>query len=162
MSVCAIRAFSVSSRAAISACSTARWRSISIDCVSRTFWMPVSVPAFSCGLRARSIDSPSALPAVGRLACGNLGVLASRLTRGRGPTDIFLAPGTRLSEDERLRHLGLLGFLAGGDLGLLDGALAVDLQRLRFAILLDARLRHGLFLQDARTLDRFTCRDLGS
>ena len=38
-------------------------RSISIDCVSRSFWMRVSVRDFSCRMRARSVDSRAAISA---------------------------------------------------------------------------------------------------
>jgi len=57
----AIRAFSTSSRAAISASSTVRWRSISRWRTSRSEAMRASLMAFSLAILAFSISSRAAI-----------------------------------------------------------------------------------------------------
>ena len=135
VSTCAMRAFSVASRAAISASSTARVRSISRRRVSSSLAMRASVNTRSCG-DARLLD---------RLARGDFGFL------DRADALDLLRPHLALRGDARgvdralVGDARLLDIFAREDFALLDGARALDVLVPRLQVGGDARLRRSRF-----------------
>ena len=131
----AMRRFSVASRTAMSACSTARVRSISRRCVSSSRGDARFGQRLLLG-DARLLD---------RLAGGDLGFLDRLEPLDLALADVALGGDARLADDAVVGDARLLDLLAGGDLrllglGLAQGALARHLGTLQRAALLDVAL----------------------
>ena len=144
VSTCAMRAFSVASRAAISASSTAR---AALDLAAARLFV---VGDAGVGQHALLRD-PRLLD---RLARGDFGLL------DRADALDLLRPHVALAGDARgvdralVGDARLLDIFAREDFALLDGAGALDVLVPRLQIGGDARLRDRVLVGDARPLDR--------
>ena len=150
ISVCAIRAFSVSSRAAISACST---RALAFDFHRLRF--PILLdPRLRQDLL---LQDAGALDRFARYDLGSLeGARALDLARRR----FLLVDDARFPQRSLLQDAGSLDLLAGGDFLSLHRLRPGNLAPADFDIRRDPRLRNAALVRYARALDSFTRGDL--
>ena len=149
--VCVMRAFSVASRATISASSTARVRSISRRRVSSSLAMRASVTTRSCRMRAFSIDSRAAISASSTVRMRSIS--RWRTSRSEAMRAVSTAA---LVGDARLFDL-----LARQKLLFFHRARAFDFPVPGLALGRDASLGDSLLVGNSRLLDRFARSDLG-
>ena len=136
--------------AAISSSSIARLRVISRRRISSSSAIRSSVTTRSWAMRARSVVSRAAIS-----ACSILRVRS--ISSRRFSSSLRDA---RRAHREFLRDARLLGFLARGDLGILDIALPLDLATLVFFLAGDAGFGKHALLRDAGALDALARGDL--